>query len=194
MHLDSTKKGFDCEKLAVFILSHFSHVSQPISTPDDIGADFTCTPFERITKNNKERITPVNYAFHIQVKKAPNKGQISNIKVNDHTSRLLCNSWFPFFIGIADYQKLSLTFYSGRHIPLFYTLNGDPFDHWNKIKFLLKENDESDPYSEIDKIHQIVFPKVATLSLNAQGEIQKEWEKIIEEISIIQNKIAERRA
>ncbi len=202
MHLGgSIKEGFDWEKLAGFILSEFSYISQPISVPDDIGADFICNPFEIFNKGGKKFIMPINSAFYIQIKKKTwDKGakktlnKDKEIPIKNHISRLFCSAWLPFFVGIIDRRTMSLTFYSGRHLASFYHCYGDPLDDLeNKVKVLLKEDDGAPSYSKEENIYKITFPKIAVLNATNENEMKAEWKKVLVEIQEIQSTIAEQR-
>jgi hypothetical protein len=127
-HLLKIRKGWENENLARFILSKFSFVSQPTTIADDLGADFFCTFFievakERKSKNNKiieDVFIYPKHSFAIQIKS--NKYQF------DITNKLefFDNLEIPFFIGVVDQEKLSISFYSGDVIPELFSYVGLP--------------------------------------------------------------------
>jgi len=54
-HLLRIRKGWENENLARFILSKFSFISQPATIADDLGADFFCTFFIKVSKGRKTK-------------------------------------------------------------------------------------------------------------------------------------------
>jgi hypothetical protein len=138
-HLLKFRKGWENENLARFILSKFSFISQPATIADDLGADFYCTFFIKVEKERKSKnhklikdifIFP-KHSFAIQIK--------SNKRRFDITNKLeyFDNLEIPYFIGVINQEKLSISIYSGDIIPELFSLVGLP-PSGNKHKITVK--------------------------------------------------------
>ncbi len=131
-HLLKIRKGWENENLARFILSKFSFVSQPSTVADDVGADFFCTFFLKIAKDRKanNRIKDIfiypKHSFAIQIKSSRNQINLTN------KLAFFDNLETPFFIGVVNQEKLSMTIYSGDVIPEIFSLVGLPPDEKDK--------------------------------------------------------------
>ena len=127
-HLLKIRKGWEKENLAKFILSTFSFVSEPSTIADDLGADFFCTFFKKVVKERKTKTGKIiedvfiypKHSFAIQIK--------SNRKQFDITNKLefFDNLEVPFFIGVVNQKKLSISLYSGDIIPELFSFVGLP--------------------------------------------------------------------
>ena len=147
-HLLIIRKGWENENLARFILSKFSFISQPSTIADDLGADFFCTFFikvakERKTKNNKiieDVFIYPKHSFAIQIKSSRREFNLTN------KLEFFDNLEIPFFIGVVNQKKLSITIYSGDVIPELFSLVGLPPSnnkHNITVKAALLENREN---------------------------------------------------
>ncbi|MDY6837683.1 MAG: hypothetical protein SWH78_06900 [Thermodesulfobacteriota bacterium] len=127
-HLLKIRKGWENETLAKFILSKFSFISRPSTVADDVGADFFCTFFfkiskDRKTKNNrmvKDVFIYPKHSFAIQIKSSRRQINLTN------KLEFFDNLETPFFIGVVNQKKLSMTIYSGDVIPELFSLVGLP--------------------------------------------------------------------
>jgi hypothetical protein len=127
-HLLKIRKGWENENLARFILSKFSFISQPTTIADDLGADFFCTFFkkvakERTTKNGKiieDVFIYPKHSFALQIKSSRRQFNITN------KLEFFDNLEIPFFIGVVNQKKLSISIYSGDVIPELFSLVGLP--------------------------------------------------------------------
>ncbi len=112
--LSSTRKGWENERLAAFLLSRFSFVSQPLSASDDTGVDFLCTIYSKSLTNKKvEFLRPVT-GFAIQVKSSKRDAQARQ----GTWTEFLVNLELPYFIGVVSQKELSMEVYSAEFLPL----------------------------------------------------------------------------
>lgn len=118
-HLGATRKGWQNENLASFILSKFSFIARPTSIADDIGSDFYCTLFQIRRESNRDYLIPKN-SFAIQIKSNSDKFDISN------KLQYLRDLELPFLVGVVDQEKLTLSIYAGEYIPMFFSHKGTP--------------------------------------------------------------------
>ena len=111
-HLFTMRKGWQSEHLAKFILSQIAFIANPSLIADDIGSDFICTLFQIIEKKSKDYLIPKN-SFAIQIK--------SNLRKIDLSKKIgyLAELEVPYFVGIINKSKLTLTIYSGEYFPQF---------------------------------------------------------------------------
>lgn len=116
-HLARTRKGWENERLASFLLSRFSFVAHPASVADDLGSDFFCTIFETRTVSRSEFLIPRS-SFAIQIKSNSKPLNVHN-KIDYLESLEL-----PFFVGIVDQARMELTIYSAEFLPLFFSKEG----------------------------------------------------------------------
>lgn len=164
-HLLRIRHGWENENLARFILSKFSFISQPSTIADDLGADFFGTFFikvakERKTKNNKiteDVFIYPKHSFAIQIKSSKRQFNITNkLKFFDNLET-------PFFIGIVNQGRLSITIYSGDVIPELFSFVGLPPSDNNEniiVRAALLENRESHGQQSRQKKYIIPFFKV----------------------------------
>lgn len=146
-HLLKIRKGWENENLARFILSKFSFISQPATIADDLGADFFCTFFIKVAKERKTKHGKIiedvfiypKHSFAIQIKSSRRQFDITN------KLEYFDNLEIPFFVGVANQRKLSISIYSGDVIPELFSLVGLPPSN-NKdiitVKAALLENRE----------------------------------------------------
>ena len=138
-HLLRIRKGWGNENLARFILSKFSFISQPSTIADDLGADFFCTFFIKVAKERKTKNDKIiedifiypKHSFAIQIKSSKRQFNLAN------KLEFFDNLEIPFFIGVVNQQKLSISIYSGDVIPELFSLVGLPPSN-NKDKITVK--------------------------------------------------------
>lgn len=184
-HLLKIRKGWENENLAKFILSKFSFISQPSTVADDLGVDFFCTfflkvPKKRKTKNNKiieDVFIYPKHSFAIQIKS--NKGQFNL------TNKLefFDNLEIPFFIGVVNQKKLSITIYSGDVIPELFSLVGLPPSNNNHnitVKAVLLENRENHGQQPRQAKYIIPFFKIGEI---CAADTEKKLRQFIENFS-----------
>lgn len=114
-----TRKGWENEHLATFLLSRVSFVAHPITISDDVGSDFFCTLFETQQRNGTELLFPVS-SLAIQVKSSAERIQATN-KID-----YLINLELPFFVGVVDPRTHRLAIYSGEYLPIVFSHLGRP--------------------------------------------------------------------
>ena len=183
--------GWENENLASFLLSRFSFISRPHSVADDAGTDFFCTLFRRIIKttNKKMEVLLPDNSFAIQIKS--NKRKIPATKKIGYLSNLE----IPYFIGVIDRQRTSLTLYSGAWIPHLFAYRGENI----KLKLQVKDAkiNEQNYHDKIEEREYLLkFPKVLEISaqeipedLNGKVEIlSKLCSSIHENIASKKNK------
>lgn len=142
-HLLRIRKGWENEHLARFILSKFSFISQPSTIADDLGADFFCTFFIKVAKKRKTKNNKIiedvfiypKHSFAIQIKSSRRQFNITN------KLEFFDNLEIPFFIGVVNQKKLSISLYSGDVIPELVSLVG-PLSG-NNVKAALLEKREN---------------------------------------------------
>lgn len=123
MHLKSTRKGWENERLSSFLLSRIAFISHPSSIADDIGSDFLCTLFEvRLVEGEQrdsEQLFPLS-SFAIQIK----TGEPCQVDVTKHMTYLRSLE-LPFYLGFVDTSQKELSIYSGHHLSAFFSGVGD---------------------------------------------------------------------
>jgi len=176
--------GWENENLASFILSRFSFISRPHSVADDAGTDFFCTLFRRTTKiKNKKKVEillPDN-SFAIQIKS--DKKRIRATKKIGY----LNNLEIPYFVGVINRRRTSLTLYSGAWIPPFFALRG------SNIKLKLKVYDnvvDQENFNEqiAEGEYLLKLPKVFEISAQ---ESPVDLNDKVEDLSILCSSIHE---
>lgn len=118
-HLLRPRKGWENEKLAAYLLSRFSFVSQPTSIADDLGSDFFCTLFELRNSSGVDGLVPRS-SFAIQVKSSVSEVSMDN-KI-DYLDRLQ----MPFFIGVVSQSPAAMRIYSAELLPVLFAHKGTP--------------------------------------------------------------------
>lgn len=154
------RTGWENENLASYLLSRISFITSPHSVADDAGTDFFCTLFQRTKRiRNKwkvELLIPDN-SFAIQIKS--DKKRIPATKRIEYLSNLE----IPYFIGVINRSKVSLTLYSGAWIPPFFAHKG------HNIKLKLKVSDDEVNYNNYseeigERTYLLKFPRVFEIS------------------------------
>lgn len=118
-HLAVMRKGWENERLATFLLSRVAFVAHPLAIADDIGSDFFCTLFQAEGQDGTQMLYPLN-SFAIQIKSNP--GVVDANKVIGYLEQLE----LPYFLGVIDRSKLSLSLYSGEYLPMMFSEHGKP--------------------------------------------------------------------
>ena len=176
-HLLKFRKGWENENLARFILSKFSFISQPVTIADDLGADFFCTFFVKITKERKSKNNKLikdvfifpKHSFAIQIKSNKRRFNVTN------KLEYFDNLETPFFIGVINQKKLSISIYSGDIIPELFSLVGlPPSKNKDKItvKAVLFENREKHDQKPRQTEYIIPFFKIGEVfAFNTDEEL-----------------------
>ena len=176
-HLLKFRKGWENENLARFILSKFSFISQPVTIADDLGADFFCTFFVKITKERKSKNNKLikdvfifpKHSFAIQIKSNKRRFTVTN------KLEYFDNLEIPFFIGVINQKKLSISIYSGDIIPELFSLVGlPPSKNKDKItvKAVLFENREKHDQKLRQTEYTIPFFKIGEVfAFNTDEEL-----------------------
>ena len=112
--LTRTKRGWDNEHLATFLLSQISFIANPIKVADDIGSDLFCTIFEARAIKRVDLLFPRN-SFAIQI-----KSRATPIRATNKIEYLV-GLEVPFFVGIVDRGKLQLSIHSGEYLPVMFS-------------------------------------------------------------------------
>lgn len=182
-HLFTMRKGWQSEHLAKFILSQIAFIANPSLIADDIGSDFICTLFQIIEKKSKDYLIPKN-SFAIQIK--------SNLRKIDLSKKIgyLAELEVPYFVGIINKSKLTLTIYSGEYFPQFISLNTP-----HRLYALFKESRSVDYFENLGKrTFDLYFPKVLSISPNlSKEEIISINNKLTSICTQIQENISSRR-
>jgi len=118
-HLAVPRTGWENEHLATYLLSQIAFVANLITVADDIGSDFLCTLFEPRDRDGTKLLFPLK-AFAIQV-----KSNSANVPATNKIEYLQTLE-LPFFLGVVDRSDLSLSIYSGEHLPIMLTHLGLP--------------------------------------------------------------------
>ena len=151
------RKGWENEHLAAFLLSRIAFVANPLKVGDDIGSDFFCTLFKHSMQNGQEMLYPLN-SFAVQVKSNP--GIVDAIKVIGYLEQLE----LPYFLGVIDRSKLSLSLYSGEYLPMMFSEHGKP----RGLRLYPEDGPDkahSEPYSYTDeKQCHLKLPLVSTIA------------------------------
>lgn len=119
-HLRQTRRGWENERLASFLLSKIAFVAQPLSIADDAGSDFFCTMFKVRQKGKHEELSPIQ-SFAIQIKSS--KRAVFAKDIDYYLTLDL-----PYFIGIVQDNELALDIYSAENLPMALALHGDGRD------------------------------------------------------------------
>ncbi len=115
MQLAHPRKGWENEHLATFLLSRVAFVASPVTVADDIGTDIFCTLFEPGNHKGHPVLLPRS-SIAVQIKS--NKEPIDVASKLDYLARLEV----PYYLGVVDQQKLSLTLFSARFLPALLSL------------------------------------------------------------------------
>ena len=160
-HLRATRKGWENERLASYLLSRFSFVAQPSSVADDLGSDFFCTLFNIVKLDSgHDGLRPLS-SFAIQVKSSA--GDISMDNKIDYLERLE----LPFFIGVAHQSPATMTIYSAEILPYLFSLFGIP----DRLSLRLVDQSGLDANHLCDDLRsegrgiRVLCPAVATLNI-----------------------------
>jgi hypothetical protein len=175
-HLLKFRKGWQSEHIGKFILAKFSFIAEPSTVADDLGTDFFCTLFKI---QDGDYLIPQN-SFALQVKSDKKKINITN-KIS-----YVRGLEIPFFVGVANKKKLTLSIYSGESIPHFFsTYTGLVTEHNYKaiIRLLEKEDitNRGHNFISYDSAKQecyLDFPKI--VELNADYDYKTNPEKLDE--------------
>jgi hypothetical protein len=158
-HLLATRKGWENERLASYLLSRFSFVAQPSSVADDLGSDFFCTLFEIVKlESGRDGLSPLS-SFAIQVKSSADEIRMDN-KI-DYLQRLE----LPFFIGVASQSPATMTIYSAEILPYLFSLFGIP----DKLSLRLVDQSGADVNHPFDDLRpqnrgiRLLCPAVVTI-------------------------------
>ena len=164
-HQQKFRLGWENERLASYLLSRISFISQPVSIGDDIGTDFFCTLFERQNIRKREFLLP-RRSFAIQVK--------SSAKKIDVTPKLdyLEDLDSPYLIGVIKRSPVAqLEIYSADLIPVFLAYRGGREER-EKDRRKLKLTPCSQWPTSLDNAfieargqYQILCPHVTTLKV-----------------------------
>ena len=159
-HLAKPRKGWENQHLAASILSKFSFIAQPSTVGDDIGTDYFCTIFHPIEKNGQKLLIPEN-SFAIQVKSNTNRFRFAHLEY-------LWDLEIPFFVGVVDQQRATLTIYSGEYIPALLSLKGHP----ERLEIELCETLILSQYftESGNKRYVLRFPKITQISQDIQPQ------------------------
>jgi hypothetical protein len=109
-HLFKFRKGWQSEHLAKFILSKISFVGEPSTIADGLGSDFFCTLF----KIKDEKYLQPQSSFTIQIKSNKRRIEVTN------KTEYFSNLETPFFVGVVNKNRMTLTIYSGETVPHFF--------------------------------------------------------------------------
>jgi hypothetical protein len=113
-HLLTFRKGWENERLAVYLLSRISFVAHPASSADDLGSDFFCTIFEIHEVSGKDALMP-RISFAIQIKSSD-----SDVSA-DNKIEYLMGLELPFFIGVVTQSPPEIRIYSAELLPLLFS-------------------------------------------------------------------------
>jgi hypothetical protein len=187
--LKYTRSGFENEHLAEYLLSKIAFLSQPVTVSDDLGTDYFCTLFEEAVLNKAPQLFPRN-SFAIQIKTGPPEDWEMDKKI-EYLNRLE----IPYFIGFVEQATLSLSIYSGRYLPLFFSSVGvrqkltlkcvasvSPEEMYNQLQRFPLDNTQGD---------WISFPLVGELKgTSSRFEIDEISKKISSLCAMTQKDIA----
>jgi hypothetical protein len=186
-HLLATRKGWQNEHLGLFILSRIAFCANPVTVSDDLGSDFFCCLFKVRRYKGQDTVVPQN-SFAIQIKSSAGSVDVSN-KID-----YLRDLEIPYFIGVVDNHRLSLTIYSGEFLPLFFGLRGIPL----RLRLKLVNRPVSiERFNEKfgkDK-YRVLCPRIAVLNANKSAhELQPIVESLQRLCQRVQRNIATRRS
>ena len=164
-YLATFGKGRQNEHLGLFILSRFVFVANPVTVSDDLVSDFFCNLFTVKRCRTVQYLEPHN-AFSIQIK--------SSNKIFDVTNKIayLWELELPYFVGVVDQSKLSLTIYSGEFLPLFFAKVGIP----ERMRIELVDGSVTpDDYHRKygHRKYRVYFPQVTTIQATIEDESLK---------------------
>ena len=174
----SYRLGWQSQNLARYILYKFAFLAEPVQVADDIGVDFFCTIFEIRAKRTNADLIPRN-SFAIQIKSESNSDNV------DLTGYLPClvNLELPFFIGIIDRVRSTLSIYSGELLTPFFAYKGTPVHLEAELcETLAVGPDYSGWNKEISPgSYSIPFAKIAEISYDMDGDQLEERVRAIRE-------------
>lgn len=155
--LSRTRKGWENEHLAAYLLSRIAFMSSPLNVSDDVGVDFMCTLFEKTAGSLFPKLS-----FAIQVKSSDTPFRFSSVEYLEKLT-------MPFFVGVLNRNPADLELYSGDSIPMFFSKVG-----LASVKRLeIAPVRELPPEGEMDwrekRNHgsfSLYMPRVATLSID----------------------------
>ncbi len=179
-HQDSWRKGWQSQNIARVILYKFCFLSEPVYIADDIGGDFFCTLFETKRKKSNADLLPRN-SFWIQLK---SKGRS---KISDLSSVLpmFRKLEIPFFIGMVDREKSTLTIFSGHYLTPLFAYKGPTAIKHLRAKLYDKAAITGlydDYFEETPKgTYTLYFPRVAEIAQNSSNDDLEETVKAIRE-------------
>lgn len=173
--------------MASFLLSHFSFIAHPSTIADDVGSDFYCTLFRREKSGNNQSLFPAS-SFLIQIKSNHEKIDLSD------KSEFLNQLELPFFIGVANRDKMKLQIYSGRALQLIFTMKGIP----NKLLIELVPPITDKRYYSIDNgadsHFTVKFPLILEVhASDVEANAQTIFSTLSEENSLIFQNISSRK-
>ena len=172
-HLFSFRSGWQSEHLAKFILSKFSFVAEPSTVSDDLGSDFFCTLFE--IKDKKFLLPQNSFAIQIKSKKEIDKNK-NKFEITNKNS-YMCNLEIPFFVGVVDRDKLTLTIYAGEYICDYFShLPNHPNVKELYIELIEKRDEPLNMYYVRGGKAYVKFPKV--VEIKAKYDYLSEPKKI----------------
>jgi len=176
-HLAKFRTGWSNENLAQFILYKFAFTANPSKIADDIGLDYICTLIESQTVKRTTFLYPKS-TFAIQIK--------SNSRAINITEKVgqFNNLELPFFIGVVNQEKLSLSIYSGEFLQLFFSHKGIDL----KLKIKLTQREDSygvdDYYRQNDDGSYILFfPYITEIYAHEKIEDIKDKVSLIQKVS-----------
>ena len=94
-------------------MSNFTFVSHPSTIADDIGSDFFCAIFDKVSHKSRDYLVP-GESFAIQIKSSNRSFSI------DGKTDYLRNLSIPFFVGVINKDNQELDLYSGEYLILFF--------------------------------------------------------------------------
>jgi hypothetical protein len=169
-HLGVFRGGWTNERLAELILSGLAFVGKPSLVADDIGADFYCTLINRRSAGTGEHLIPTT-SFVVQVKSSAR--DVSLTKHIPYLARLEA----PFFIGVADTTRLTLTLYSGRYLPFLLAQKGTTpksltvrLAAWHRVSRRTINQAAASPRGRI----RLPMPKLITLKASSSAALREQ--------------------
>ena len=176
-HLDSFRKGWQSEALAYYIISQFAFLDKPSSIGDDIGIDFHCTLFNKKHDKNKTDLRPTKFKFAIQIKS--NKQQF---ELKPDQLSYLYNIHYPYFIGVVNNDKQTITLYSN-----------DAFDFHISLKWFNSPVMAKLITEEIPLENRCIREKkktVLTLTKLETFAVDERYEEIANKLNLLKSKIS----
>ena len=162
-NLAVTRRGWQNEHLAAFLLSKVAFIAQPSKIGDDLGTDFFCTSFEIFTQNRIDFLI-LKSSFAIQIKSG---GRTVNVtKQIEYLERLE----LPFFVGIVNQESSVLEMYSGENLPILFSHKGIPKSLVLKLEAAGDLDMESYLVEKGDNSFILRCPLVARLAMTMTSE------------------------